>query len=374
MIPQVVVGVDGGNTKTIAAVATTEGEVLGAAVGPSTDIYGRVSPEDALEVLAGVVREAVASAGAGPGAVASVASAASVAATVGSLAGADWPEDFDLYRSELRARVGLGGHLEVVNDGVGPLRLGDPGGQGVAVVLGTAAAVGARGPDGAIWNASFWLPFGAAEWLGKKAVAAVSEAALGIGRPTSLTETLLAFFGASDEETMLHMLTRRGSAFAGGRWERDTGRLLLDQDGAGDPVARDIVAEYARLVAPYAMVAAGKVRITGAFNVVLTGGLLRHPTSALARRLAAEIVALDAKATVVTVTTAPVAGAVLEAIALTGKEVTRELVGAVSGSELLVAVGGYDAFAAAPGATSAVRAWGEPSGEGGPIYDAVGAR
>jgi N-acetylglucosamine kinase-like BadF-type ATPase len=333
-----VLGVDGGNTKTIAAVATTAGEVVGVAIGACTDVYGPGTEEEALGMLAGVTKDSLRAAGV---------AAKEVVATVGSLAGADWPEDYDLYRSELRARVGLRGQLVVMNDGLGPLRLGDPGGRGVAVVLGTGAAVGARGPGGATWHASFWLPVGGAEWLGREALAAAYREALGIGPPTPLSPALLALTGAGDEESMLHTLTARGNDARGRRWERDAGRLLLDQDGKGDPVAQEIVAGYARRLAPYAVAAAKRVGISSAFNVVLTGGLLRHPTSFLGSRLAKEISALDSTANVAVVRTAPVAGALLEAIALTGTVVTEALLDDMAGAPALAPGGQFDAPAAA---------------------------
>lgn len=347
MSPGFVVGVDGGNTKTIAVVATTGGHVLGTAAGTCSDIYGPVPASQALDVLAGVVKDALRCAGVAPEA---------VVATVGSLAGADWPEDYELYRSELRARLGLRGRLEVINDGLGPLRLGDRGGAGVAVVLGTGAAVGARGPDGSTWHASFWLPVGGAEWLGRRAVTAVCRAALGTGPPTSLSTALLGLLGAPDEEAMLHALTRRDSAFTGQRWERDAGRLLVDHEALGDGVARDILAQYATALAPYAIVAAEKVRLGTAFSVLLTGGLLRHPRSSLAGYLAGEITALAPNATVTKVTTAPVAGAVLEAIALAGTPVTEELAQAVVGARLLLAHG-PEAQAGSPDGVGSEPSW-----------------
>lgn len=354
-----VVGVDGGNSKTVAAVATARGDVLGAAFGPGSDIYGPGPARGALDVLASVVRKALLNAGVRP---------AAVGATVASLAGADWPEDYDLYRLELRARVGLGGDLKILNDGVGPLRLANPSGTGVAVALGTGAAVGARGPGAATWHASFWLTVGGSEWLGQRALAAVCQAALGIGPPTSLGEPLMALLGADDEETMLRTLTQRESPFRSGLWQRDAGRIVLDCDGKGDAVARGLVAEQARLIAPYAVTAADKVGLQADYDVVLTGGLLRHPTSVLASRLTDEIKAQQGRARVTTVTVAPVAGALLEAIALAGSEVTCPLVGAISGSGVLAALPQPGPPPAAPSqAQPAV----QPQAGGAPLYDAA---
>ena len=340
MTTEVVLGIDGGNTKTVAVVATTYGEVLGTGHGTCSDIYGAASAQEALDVLVGVVREALAGAGV---------SAADVAATVGSLAGADWPEDYELYRFELSHRAGLSGRVRVLNDGVGPVRLAERSGTGAAVVLGTGAAVGARGPGGDIWHGSFWLPVGGAGWLGRQALGAVYRATLGIGPPTSLRETLLGLYGETDEEALLHTLTQRRSSSRAQGWEGAAGAALLDADARGDAVARDIVASYTAHLAPYVMVATQKVGLGSSFSVVLTGGLLRHPTSTLARRLADSVTTLAPYARVVRSTAPPVTGAVLEAIALSGSEVTDALVETVAASGLLAALGtGTELTATAP--------------------------
>ncbi len=330
MTVELVVGVDGGNTKTVAAVATAEGEVLGTALGKCSDIYGAASAADALGELVGVVSRALAAAGVRP---------SDVAGTVGSLAGADWPEDHELYRCELSGRAGLSGVVKVVNDGLGPVRLAHRSGTGVALVLGTGSALGARGPSGAIWHGSFWLPVGASAWLGREALSAVNRAALGIGPPTSLTPALLALVGTESEEALLHALTRRDLSSEHEGWERAAGTCLLDADAGGDPVARDVIATYAARLAPYVSIAARKVGLGPEAHVVLTGGLLRHRASSLQTSLVEHVTALLPGAQVARSDAAPVAGALLEAMALVGTEVTDDLMGAVVGASHLLALG-----------------------------------
>ena len=326
MTQPLVVGVDGGNTKTVAAVATTTGQLLGTGAGGCTDVYGAPSEEEALTTLARVVKDALSAAGAEP---------RHVVATVASLAGADWPEDYELYRSELRARVGLGGSIVVVNDGVGPVRLAGPAGTGVAVVVGTGAAVGSRGPEGRIWHGSFWLPGGGVGWLGQRALDAVSRAALGLAPPTSLSARLLRHFEVEDEQALLYKFTRRPHSAARETWRQEAGAIVLDADGSGDEVARGIVSRSAEALAPFVVLAAEKVGITGDFMVVLTGGLIRHPTTTLARSLRGKILGLNSNADVVTTNAPPVAGALLEAVAVASHGVSDEVFDAVTGSPVL---------------------------------------
>ena len=182
----IVLGVDGGNTKTLALVASSDGVILGIGRAGCGDIYGATSPEAAIAEIESAVNAALSEAGIQP---------AELSTGAFSLAGADWPEDFRLLEDTMRAR-GYGQSILVVNDAIGALRAGSPDGSGVAVACGTGAAIGARNSDGRIWHSSFWQePQGAGD-LSSQALHAVYRAELGIDPPTALTERLLAVFAA----------------------------------------------------------------------------------------------------------------------------------------------------------------------------------
>lgn len=261
------VGVDGGNTKTVALVATPDGKIVGSARAGPGDIYGAASPAEAVANLLSAVRTALGSAGAAVDA---------VGAAAFSLAGADWPEDFELLRSELGAGLGGGVAPVVVNDAIGALRAGTPDGVGVSVVYGTGHAVGARSRTGAVWHSSFWgEPTGAVE-LGRAAVTALLRSGLSMGPPTSLERRALEEFRHPTVESLLHAFTRRG----GLPW-REYGRLapaVLDEAAAGDEVARAIVLRQVELLAGYAAHAAATVALVPPFPLVIGGGVLRHPS------------------------------------------------------------------------------------------------
>jgi hypothetical protein len=161
---------------------------------------------------------------------------------------------------------------------------------------------------------------------------------------------LLSLFAVTDEEALLHTLTQRRASPRAPKWEGAAGAALLDADARGDAVARDIIANYAGQLASYVMVAIGKVGLGPSFSVVLTGGLLRHETSTLAKRLADSVRRLAPHARVVRSTAPPVMGAVLEAIALSGSEVDNALVATLIGSGLPATLGG--SVEPAPGGTS----------------------
>jgi N-acetylglucosamine kinase-like BadF-type ATPase len=74
--------VDGGNTKTLAAVADERGVTRGTGRGGPSDMYNATSPDAAIEAIAAAARQALDAAGADGDA---------VGAAAFSLAGADWP-------------------------------------------------------------------------------------------------------------------------------------------------------------------------------------------------------------------------------------------------------------------------------------------
>lgn len=269
-----VLGVDGGNTKTLALVAREDGLVFGTGRARCGDIYGAVSPAAAIAEIERAVDAALKEAAIEP---------AELSVGVFSLAGADWPEDFELLKDAM-GRRGYGHRIEVVNDAMGALRAGSPDGSGVVVACGTGAAVGARHPDGRLWHSSFWQQAQGADELGSRALRAVYRAELGIDPPTLLTERLLAAFGARNVEEILHSMTGRDIPRPKNR--RDLVRLLFDAANAGDATARRIIISHGKALGDYAIVAARRVGLLGEpFNLVLTGGVLRHPSPLLREAL-----------------------------------------------------------------------------------------
>ena len=270
-----VLGVDGGNTKTIAIVATSEGEVLGTGRAGASDMYNAVSEAAAVNEVRVAVTRALESAGV---------DASDLAIGAFSMAGADWPEDFIFLNDTFRG-FGFGRVTHVVNDAIGALRAGTPDGVGVAVVLGTGIAIGARNAQGDIWYTGHWpVATGGAE-LGNRGLQAVYEGHLGLGPATALEEGVLAFFGVPTAEDVLHRCTMRGFT----RSQCDQARLapiVLDYAAQGDEVALTIVREAGARNARVALFAARTLGLDQSpFRLVLAGGVLRHPSGLLRRAI-----------------------------------------------------------------------------------------
>lgn len=291
-------GVDGGNTKTVALVARADGSIVGAGRGGCADIYGAPSFDAAIAEIMRAVDAALPE-GAGR---------ADVERAVFSLAGADWQEDKD----ELRGVLGdllAAAEVEVVNDAIGALRAGTPDGIGVAVVLGTGGCLGAGGRDGTRWHSSWWGLNLGAWWIGTEALHAVYDAELGIREPTALTEAVLALWGDASVEEVLHAFHRRGGrhAWQAARLAPDVLRLAAGGDGA----AREIVVGHGVKLGDLAAVAARRVGLTPPFPIALLGGVFRGAGSDL---IVAEIARRAPGAEIVRATREPVAGALLLAL------------------------------------------------------------
>jgi N-acetylglucosamine kinase-like BadF-type ATPase len=310
-------GVDGGNTKTLAAVADGDGRVLGTGRSGCSDLYGAPSPAAALAAIEAAAGAALTAAGC---------DAAAVASAAFSLAGADWSEDFALLERELPARLGLGGSLLVVNDAVGALRAGSPDWTGIAVVCGTYNAVGARHPDGRIFHLGFWPDGAGGRHLGRAGLKAVQRAALGVGPPTVLAARALALYQVQDEIALLHAFTRRDNGGKLGKADEDRfAPPVLDAADDGDAVARAIVEDIGRVLGLQARASAERLGLPLAgTRAVLAGGVLSHPTD----RLAGAVMAQLPGAVPVRHGPPPIAGAVALALDRLGVAADAEAVAA----------------------------------------------
>lgn len=279
-----VLGVDAGNTKTIALVARLDGVIVGMGRGgcgdiyDTTKVYGHISAEAAANAALTSVEDAV-------GAALSMAGASPRQLKAGgfNMAGADWPEDFAFLQAAIERR-GFGRTILIMHDSIGALHAGSPDGTGVSVVCGTGTAIGARSPDGRVWHTSHWQEAHGGQELGKKGLRAVYRAELGIEPPTSLTLRALDAYGQRTVEDVLHLFTARE-----GTPPRDIDRLapaVLEEAHRGDGAARRIVQELGAILGDYALVAARRVGIADTpFTLVLAGGVLRADAPLLAESI-----------------------------------------------------------------------------------------
>ena len=263
-----VLGVDGGNTKTVALVAHGDGAVVGAGRAGCADIYGAASPEAAIDAIVAAAQGALDEAGA---------TGAELDAAVFCLAGADWPEDFALHHRELTARLGLRQTATVFNDAIATLRAGTPDAVGVAAVVGTGGAIAGRNAEGRTWHLGFWPDSLAAMGIARAGLRAVYRNGLGHDAPTTLTGRALELFAVPDVLELLHRFSRRGPRPA----VASMVPVVLEEAAAGDAVALAIIESDAARFADAVRTTADQLELTAPYALVLAGGVLRHPDAQL---------------------------------------------------------------------------------------------
>lgn len=298
-----VLAVDGGNVKTDLALLESDGGLLALVRG------GRSSPHyigvtGCIELLQGLLAEAVSGAGLDP-------SDARAAAAQIMVAGADLPEEL----AELRAAIDAlhwTDQLTVDNDTFALLRSGTDRGWGIAVVCGGGMNCVGLAPDGRTLRFPSLGPI-TGDWgggydVGLAALTAASRSADGRGARSSLERAVPAYFELSEPFDVARAVHLRDISIERlGELARVVFALADEDEMAGE-----IVRRLGDEVIAFASAALRRLELTGeAPDVVLGGGLLRNmPASAIAR-MEAGIRELAAQANVVVAASAPIVGAAL---------------------------------------------------------------
>lgn len=234
----VVVGVDGGGTKTLAVITDVNHRVLGEGTsGPSNPL--RVGIANA----AAAVREAIDRACEA----AQVRRSDLVAAEIG-LAGARRPE-LRARMHEALSNLGIA-DMEVVGDADIALYGATDGQPGVVVIAGTGSiCCGINGARKEVC-AGGWGPMvgdeGGGSWIARRALRAIAKASDGRGPKTSLTTNACDYFHVSTPEdlsTAIYAPTINNERLAG------FGRYVIEAAKAKDQIAREIMADAGRELA-----------------------------------------------------------------------------------------------------------------------------
>jgi N-acetylglucosamine kinase-like BadF-type ATPase len=264
MTNPLVIAVDGGGSKTDVALVRGDGEALALVRGPSSHAH-HVGVEGSLDVIAGLLDEALAEArvASGNGAFAEVAAF--------TLAGADSPADEEALTAAAKAR-GWSARTIVLNDTFAILRAGTTRGWGVAITCGSGINCVGVSPDGrhARFPSLGWISgdWGGGFDLGKDAVFAAARSEDGRGPRTSLERAVPAYFGLSTP-------TELAEAVHHGRVPQrrviELAPLVL-AEAKNDPVAAEIVSHLTNEVVALARVALTRLDLADEPAEVLLGG------------------------------------------------------------------------------------------------------
>ena len=289
----VVLGVDGGNSKTDVVLASADGEPLAYVRGPGSNSHAAGGSAGCVEVIAGLVEQ--------------LQFEPPAERAVFFLCGADLPHDIDELTTEVEQRAWSRANT-VDNDTFALLRAGTDRPDAIAVVCGSGINCVGRRADGRVsrfptlgWETGDW---GGAEALGREALVAANRAADGRAQPSGLVALIEGHFGkpvvAVGEDVHYRRMrdTRLGELAPGivGLYESDdVARLLVHR------LVDEIVLLVERARRDLDVVEA---------DVVLGGGMLAERGAFFALVTAA----LPAEVTAVVPALPPVAGAVLASL------------------------------------------------------------
>jgi N-acetylglucosamine kinase-like BadF-type ATPase len=292
-----ILGVDGGGTKTAALLADGSGQVVGWGSGGGSN-YHIVG----LDNMFSSVKQAVDTALKGN----------SPDAACYCMAAADMPHDFAQIRSRL-IQIDLSCPFKIRNDVVSIFRAGSRFPYGVGVVCGTGFNAGGISKSGE----EIRLPalgaitgdFADGEHLTFRAIGAAFRAWDGRGEPTLLREALLAALDAPDYETLAESYVR-GELTA--QRIKALSPLVFEVSEAGDAVARSLVRELGVELGTSANAILRRLDLTDEDCDVVLGGSVCYGKGELLMNAVNEVVHQLAPAAVVKrLDVPPVAGAVL---------------------------------------------------------------
>jgi N-acetylglucosamine kinase-like BadF-type ATPase len=301
----VVIGVDGGNTKTDVLVVRDDGTPVKLLRGGGSNSHGPGGAEGAAAVVAKLVSRAGLDGPAAHGAF--------------FLCGADVPGDIEALERALQPHR-LARTTIVDNDTFALLRTGSDAGDAVAVVCGGGFNYVGRAADGRTarypslgWETGDW---GGSEMLGREALFHAARAEDGRGKPTALVKLVRREFGLPSVAAVGKAIHYRQVP------EQRLGALapaVVAAASDGDAVARALVVRLAEEIA----LAAWRVLwdlglIERQADVVLGGGMLREGSGPLHDEVIARIGHRVPTARVVVPSEPPVLGAGLEALQATG--------------------------------------------------------
>lgn len=301
-----VLGADGGGTKTIGLIADRAARVIARAqVGPSNqNVIGTENAAANLaELIGALVRE-------------SGRPAEQIGAGVLGLAGAGSDAErenlIDAIHSRLERESLPKIPLVIKSDARIALEGAFDGGSGVVVIAGTGSIVIAKSPSGETLRVGGWGRVlgdeGSGYWIGLQALRALTLELDGRGESGRLRIIVSSRFGLDTRTRIIAAIYREKFDIP------SLARAVLEAADARDAVALGILARGAGALSAQVTSAINRLGFRDRAGVVMIGGLVDHDT-VYARMLATEIRKASPRTEIRMPTHGPVHGAVLIALA-----------------------------------------------------------
>ncbi len=193
---RLVVGVDGGGSKTRAVVVSPDGRMVGAADGPGSAVRAGGVPH-AADVIAACIRDALRAARRDD---------VIPAALLAGIAGVGREPERAALTDALTSR-GIARAITVTTDA--DIALDDAFGEGPGILLiaGTGSIAYGRAPDGRFERCGGWGPVlgdeGAGAWIGRRALNVAAASSDGREPETALVPALLTAIGGDDPSAFI---------------------------------------------------------------------------------------------------------------------------------------------------------------------------
>jgi len=298
---QLMLGIDGGGSKTTAVIAKldSQGEIsiLGGGRGGPSNVRlagTEISLASLNQALDGALAE-------------SAAKCEDINCSVLALAGSSSVDIHNVISSWASSR-GLRSQLEIVHDILPVLVNGASQGWGIALIVGTGSvAMGANAQGRSITRGGWGHWFGdkgSGFGLGSNALTAVAEAADEIAPPTLLSELVLKKLGISESRDIIKEITSHGDV------QRDVAALapvVLEAAALNDEVACGIVTEAITETVKLVNAVIKNLAFKEPYPLALAGGVACH-SQLFRQQLIARLGQLQPPPASVTVVNEPVMG------------------------------------------------------------------
>jgi N-acetylglucosamine kinase-like BadF-type ATPase len=316
-MPSLVLGVDGGGTKTVAWLARIGDDAIPVVIGRG---FGGPSNQRAVgPAMATLSLETAVAAAFSSAAI----ERQTIAAACFGLAGADRASDRGIVEQWAR-QIGLAGRLLVVNDARPLLHAGQMSGVGIALIAGTGSLALGREPGGQMARCGGWGWLigdeGSAFSIGRAVLNRVTRAADGRDSATPLLDYVLHHFSLTRAEELI-----------GAVYGNDTPRaviaglapLAFEAARSGDAVASQVLDEAADELSKLVRSIATQLQLPSPVPLALAGAVLIQQ-EALRERLLTNLSSHGVKVSPVSIVTEPVEGAVRMAADIVAGRITAE--------------------------------------------------
>lgn len=305
-----VLGVDGGNSKTDVLLADLNGNRLASARGGVSSPH-QIGLAAAIDVIDGLITEAFATAG--------LERRRPIAHAALCVAGIDLPDEDEAFLAAARA-AGWAADVATYNDTHALLHAGTRRGWGVAMVAGAGTNCLGIAPDGRTATfpslGYYTGDMGGGLDIGRLALHHASRAHDGRGPASVLTERVPAFFGMATPYELAIAIHRKEIAPSD---LLDLTPLVFAAAAEGDAVAGVIVAQQATEIVANVRAVIVRLGLEGTdVPVVLGGGMLAAANPLLIEPIEHGVLAVAPRAEIIVCAARPVLGAMAIALAAAG--------------------------------------------------------